>query len=493
MLRKIYFLPTLLLLMHSCSTEQTSIKGNDSALKSKFSNFVSNRENIIAFGQVNMFQVLEKSEYKQNLIVSALIDQFPGVKALNQDSPVYFAVEVNEQNINDINPYDISNISNLKFNGFAYAFIAIKNKSEIKSQLEKEVRVRFKNTDGIDYAQENNGTVALFDDCMMVMVDLNDRNQVGIEQLNSASKLMTEGKSSEIVNKVLSSNSDFMLTYDMGKSVSSVLKGLKISNSETQQLESDLKGCFNTTNFNFENGKIVLTSENILSPAMSKWRITKSDSKEIASTLGAGSPTAAIAMNLDVDQIQKILDSYLKSNMSEIESKLSAGELLEFINRIKAEGFSTVFNGRFGIAAFLKGDGYGFVPKVNFQLGAGAMLMEKLKKYLKKAKTQGYTLENKGNILYGYSGAENAPGKGSLTLPEGAEDFGNYPINGFLDLQKIPLNELNLPEQAMKIIAKLSILKFKVEGDKFTLEIQFKDKSQNALAQMMNSVSGLSL
>ncbi|MBM3160214.1 MAG: hypothetical protein FJZ66_02675 [Bacteroidetes bacterium] len=492
MLRKIYFLPTLLLLMHSCSTEQTSIKGNDSTLKSKFSNFVSNRENIIAFGQVNMFQVLEKSEYKQNLIVSALIDQFPGVKALNQDSPIYFAVEVNEQNINDINPYNISNISNLKLNGFAYAFIAIKNKSEIKSQLEKEVRVRFKNADGIDYAQENNGTFALFDDCMMVMVDLNDRNQVGIEQLKSASKSMNEGKSNEVINKLMASKSDFMLTYDMGKSVSSVLKGLKISNSETQQLESDLKGCFNTTNFNFENGKIVLTSENILSPAMSKWRITKSDSKEIVSTLGSGSPKAAIAMNLDVDQIQKILDSYLKSSMSEIKSKLSASELLEF-NRIKAEGFSTVFNGRFGIAAFLKGDGYGFVPNVNFQLGAGKMLLEKLKEPLEMAKTSGFTIENKGNILYGYSGAQNAPGKGTLTLPEGTEDFGNYPINGFVDIQKLPLNELNLPEQAMKIIAKLSILKFKVEGDKFTLEIQFKDKSQNALAQMMNSVSGLSL
>lgn len=141
----------------------------------------------------------------------------------------------------------------------------------------------------------------------MVMVDLNDRNQVGIDQLNTASKLMTEGKSTEIVNKMMASNSDFMLTYDMGKSVSSVLKGLKISNSETQQLESDLKGCFNTTNFNFENGKIVLTSENILSPAMSKWRITKPDSKEIVSTLGTGAPAAAVAMNLDVDQIQKYL------------------------------------------------------------------------------------------------------------------------------------------------------------------------------------------
>jgi hypothetical protein len=121
------------------------------------------------------------------------------------------------------------------------------------------------------------------------------------------------------------------------------------------------------------------------------------------------------------------------------------------------------------------------------------MLLEKLKEPLEMAKTSGFTIENKGNMLYGYSGAENAPGKGTLTLPEGAEDFGNYPINGFVDIQKLPLNELNLPDQAMKIIAKLSILKFKVEGDKFTLEIQFKDKSQNALAQMMNSVSGLSL
>jgi hypothetical protein len=494
MYKKIFLIPVTLFFLFSCGSEEKTEEANaGSAITSKVSNFISSRENIIAFGHINMFQILGKSDYKKNSLVNAVIDPFiTKMAALNQNSPIYFAVEVNEQNINDFNPYDISNISNLKLNGFAYAFIAIKNKSEIKSQLEKEVRVRFKNTDGIDYAQENNGTFALFDDCMMVMVDLNDRNQVGIDQLKTASKLMTEGKSTEIVNKMMASNSDFMLTYDMGKSVSSVLKGLKISNSETQQLESDLKGCFNTTNFNFENGKIVLTSENILSPAMSKWRITKPDSKEIVATLGTGAPAAAVAMNLDVDQIQKILDSYLKSSMSEIESKLSASELLEF-NRIKAEGFSTVFNGRFGIAAFLKGDGYGFVPNVNFQLGAGTMLLEKLKEPLEMAKTGGFTIENKDNILYGYNGAENAPGKGSLTLPEGAEDFGNYPINGFVDIQKLPMNELNLPEQAMKIIAKLSILKFKVEGDKFTLEIQFKDKSQNALAQMMNSVSGLSL
>ena len=52
--------------------------------------------------------------------------------------------------------------------------------------------------------------------------------------------------------------------------------------------------------------KVILTTENILSPSMSKWRVTKQDTKEIASTLGTGSPTAAIAMNLDIDQIQKI-------------------------------------------------------------------------------------------------------------------------------------------------------------------------------------------
>ena len=42
-------------------------------------------------------------------------------------------------------------------------------------------------------------------------------------------------------------------------------------------------------------------------------------------------------------------------------------------------------------------------------------------------------------------------------------------------------------EEWMKIIDKLSLLKFKVEGDKFTLEIQFKNKSENSLAQIINS------
>jgi len=491
---KIFYLPLLFLAISSCNADENKEEVvSSSALTSKVSNFVSSKENIIAFGHINMFQILSKSDYKKNALVNAVIDPFiTKMAALNQKSPIYFAVELNEQNISSLNVDELIANGNFKPKGYAYAFIAIKDKKEIKKQLEQEVRVRFNSSNGIDYAQENNGTFALFNDCMMMMVDLDDQNKVDIAQLKDAAKLMETGKSSEVVTKTMNSSADFMLTYDMGKSVSSVLKGLNISTSETKQLEADLKGCFNTTNFNFEEGKMVLTSENILSPAMSKWRITKSDSKEIATALGSGAPAAAVAINLDVDQIQKIMDTYLASSLSEIERKMSSTELIEF-ERIKSEGFSTIFNGKFGISAFLKNDGFGAIPNINFQLGAGAMLLEKLKEPLEMAKSGGFSIETKDNMIYGFNGAENAPGKGSLTLPTGAEDFGNYPINGFIDLQKLPMSELGLPDQAMKIIAKLSLLKFKVEGDKFTLEIQFKDKLQNSLAQIINSVSGLSI
>lgn len=84
---------------------------------------------------------------------------------------------------------------------------------------------------------------------------------------------------------------------------------------------------------------------------MSKWRITNQNSKEIVSSLGSGSPAAAIALNIDVDEIQKIFDAYLASSLSEIESKLSPKDLIEF-NRIKNEGLSSLFNGKFGISVF---------------------------------------------------------------------------------------------------------------------------------------------
>ncbi|MBM3430626.1 MAG: hypothetical protein FJX99_06555, partial [Bacteroidetes bacterium] len=108
MYKKIFFIPVTLFFLFSCGSEENSEKANTgSAITSKVSNFISSRENIIAFGHINMFQILGKSDYKKNSLVNAVIDPFiTKMAALNQDSPIYFAVEVNEQNINDINPYD---------------------------------------------------------------------------------------------------------------------------------------------------------------------------------------------------------------------------------------------------------------------------------------------------------------------------------------------------------------------------------------------------
>ena len=172
--------------------------------------------------------------------------------------------------------------------------------------------------------------------------------------------------------------------------------------------------------------------------------------------------------------------------MSEIESKLSPKDLIEF-NRIKNEGLSSLFNGKFGISVFLKNDKFDGIPNINFQLGAGAMLLEKIKEPLEILNSIGFKIETKNNIIYGYNDATNAPGNGSLKLPEGAQDFGNFPMNGFIDFQNLPLDKFVPTEEWMKIIDKLSLLKFKVEGDKFTLEIQFKNKSENSLAQIINS------
>ena len=136
---------------------------------------------------------------------------------------------------------------------------------------------------------------------------------------------------------------------------------------------------------------------------------------------------------------------------------------------------------------FLKNDKFDGIPNINFQLGAGAMLLEKIKEPLEILNSIGFKIETKNNIIYGYNDATNAPGNGSLKLPEGAQDFGNFPMNGFIDFQNLPLDKFVPTEEWMKIIDKLSLLKFKVEGDKFTLEIQFKNKSENSLAQIINS------
>ncbi len=482
-----------LFFLFSCSSdkkvEQKVVKN---IFKTRVKNFLNNNNKVIAFGHADIFKLLNKSEYNKNILSKTIVDPIISkVTTLDQKSPVYFAVEYSgEKNVSSDN-------SKMSFDpltqteGFLYAFVGVSDKMKLKSQIEQiekdeKLGFNFKSSDGIDYFKSENTIVALMDGYLMLMADFNEENEIEISQLKEALKLMDTEKSSAEINKAMESSSDFMFTINMGKSVELSLNNIVKTNIGTEKIKSDLKGCFNITNLDFDKGQIQLTTENILSPAMSKWKLTKSNSKEIVEKLGSGSPDLAMAMNLDMNQFDIMFDTYFKSILSEIESKLSDSELIDF-NKIKTEGLSTLFSGKLGLAGFLNEGG---IPYFNFQLGTGPMLQEKIGGQLDNLKLAGYDITTKNNVIYGYFNTGNNPSNANLTLPEGAEDFGNYPINGFLDFKNLPLNNLGFDDKMINIVKNLSILKFKVEGDKLTLEIKFKDKSKNSIAQIIAAISG---
>ena len=58
MFYKILILPLLLFTIYSCSSDKNQEeKVSNNILITKVSNFVSNKENIMAFGHINMFQI----------------------------------------------------------------------------------------------------------------------------------------------------------------------------------------------------------------------------------------------------------------------------------------------------------------------------------------------------------------------------------------------------------------------------------------------------
>ena len=234
---------------------------------------------------------------------------------------------------------------------------------------------------------------------------------------------------------------------------------------------------------------------------MKKWNLFGTSSKEILPKLGNGSPIAGYLANVNVDEIQKlwnefypdgIVNAIMNMNLGpEIEDQIPP-ELAVMEATLRKDGLQSFFGGEIGMMLYNL-PSKTVEPEMSFFMSIGSNL---------KALIDENGIPEKGNDLnvdiqdshISLSSKDHAPDGKGPELSSKFSNFGKAPISAFIDLAKIPTNDLPREISEFRSIIEMIDyidMEFDMSGGHVTLH--FKDKSKNALTQLGDAAMAIAL
>ena len=460
-----------------------SVKGKEINTKKLFS-FLSNVQNIVALGKIDFTQIIEKSEAKNDPLINAIIQgPLTSLEIITDNAPIYFGLSLDKGVAIPLNPDDLLDMPLVSPEGSVFLFCSVKNQEELVAVLKKELNLAFEKKDSFFTASNESLELVLDEDILYIEMNLSNSNEKSSKTLfdlvNTSDEKYSTSSNEIDFSKLLLGEEDLVFAYNLEKSVSLAQESLQLLNNEgLALLKADLTNCFNKSSIDFQKGKLVISSENILTERMNKWTVLGKDTKEIVRKLGRENPTAAIALNMDINELQKIVDTYLSGSFIEIGQKFNIPEIGETLESLKGNGLKKYFNGILGVSLYMD---QSFIPDFNLYASLGNESMNMLRVPLMDIKTAAAEFKNEGEIILIKSSQKYS----RQTEEEYFSDFsnfGNYPFNAFVDLSQIAWSDFFNEKQIINALESFTSIKLWIENDKFTTEINVQNKDQNFLA-----------
>jgi hypothetical protein len=510
-MRKLSFLPILILLIASCGDEapkKTEQKNwfdaeTDYSFQSKAVNLISNEENIMAYGSIKMNQILKKGLFDSEMAKSSVVKL--GIKELNtinealdMNTPIYYALQKGDS------PEE-SNV---------LLFGKVKDQNKMIENLEEQ----------IPYAnREESDNYSIFYDEEMIMgigkeqfvIKISPMLQLDIRTPKDDIVKLMSSLNSETSNpsvaSIFSESKDMTMAFDY-KELMTMVQAASPTNyyNNMNDMVLDLYDQV-AMDLSFEEGAIKMLYHWNYKKGMDEFDFFKPESKDVVAQLGTGSPVMAFAANIDVENIEKFRKKYYPESIS---NQLESMELEESIKEmipdelaviealIMKEGIKSFIDGRFGAALFMNdGEELG-TPDFNFMAGIGPNMADMIKEGIKEFPEMSmfvdmmnqFTLNDQ--ILLGYSSEEYAPKGTNILKTEKFKNFGNKPISLFIDFSKIPKEGLlkgidrSLAdyEPLLDMVDAITMEFDMTEGN---ITIHTKDANKNALTYIMDRLSDM--
>jgi hypothetical protein len=121
-----------------------------------------------------------------------------------------------------------------------------------------------------------------------------------------------------------------------------------------------------------------------------------------------------------------------------------------------------------------------YKPEFNFYVELGETVLPMAKGMASGLGSSLAKFEIKGSSFNGFTSANFLPGKGTLKLPEGCENFGKKPICGFVNFEGLDMSNFDLSGKE-RYIQLFKYLSFEMDSNGGLLHLEVRNKKKNAL------------
>ena len=449
--------------------------------------YLASESNLISFGAVRIDQMLRKAIYDSKLSDSGLVptDMIEDYsKVIYTELPMYYAVK---SNLRDITTPDVVLVCKIKDASLA---IEIMKKDFQIGEIIEENGVKYLFPSGIKIGLTNNEMIIYISDNI-------DNKRARREIENTIDGLKSKKNNSEIA-QIIAAQDDITFAIIMQQVLKSFTTTL---NAEVPEHNELIEGTI-TMHLSFEKGKIILTNTNYLSQQASGLNIFAKNSKPMLNKLGAGSPSAAITLALNMQGLEKLRKQYLPKSISNAiqDSDLDASikrvvprELSVIEAFIQKDGLQRYIDGNFAFGQYSVDEKH---MEYSAYFGIGPRLEEILKNEFNPIKGFFHSLEIDDTRMELYTSEANGPQNNvnKLQLKPQFEALGAKPISAFWDIEQNPYKELFMNEIVIQRI--LELLKHMTLNADLTggeLIITMKDEEENSMTQIANLIPSLIL
>lgn len=465
-MKKIFSLLVLSVLLFSCGGNK-----DERPIQEFLSAFMNHHETIVAFGKVNLNEILKKSEYKSipkfGMILNKELDELGN--SLNLETPVHFALE---------GPFAEDGTP-----ATTYGFLEVKNSDSLVANLtrkgfdlNKEGEIHFFESGDVAFGIKKNLAI------MITKKGDFDGKKFTIE----AFKKVTDDVSGGKVDEILSTDGDLVVGVSMNNLYSTSNTDLNSLSKEKQaEVEKMVEDSYVMSMLHLNEGELVFETKNLFSEALASRMFFKEDnSAKLVSKLGTGEARIGLSTNIDMKKMQQFLDEFSPNTLKELASLIGAPAQIALMSG-GDDALAGLLSGQIG--AVMVGnplESGAMEPDFNVYLGIeknGYELAKTMEEFLKIGMAK---VELSSSSLAAYSDPAFLPQSGKkIKIPKGCENFGKNGINFFVNLDGIDTEEFML-EDEQRLIYLVKYVNFEMNNNGSKLIVKAKDGNQNIMKQV---------
>jgi hypothetical protein len=471
----------LFTLLFSCSK---SIENRE--LNEYLSSYVQSNDKVIFFGSVDIMQILEKAEYesipKFGIVASSYISELQSGLDLNKG--IFYAIH--GPMAKDGAPEEL------------VCFFYVKDLDSLKMKISQQ---GFDLEEGKDfsYFRDNDVSMAIQGNMAVLLVKNGnfDEKEILAVILDQSRKEIDEKQLLSLSKKV----GDINLIAHMGHLYSTSNTELeKLDEAKKKEILALVTDSYSQSTLFFEAGQMRLKTTHFFNENLRKRNFMRQDAKAgVMKKLGAGSPSLALSLNMDIRQLQAFVEDFSPASLDEMAANI--GGPFQMMMMMAGGKVSNLIDGEIGFAMFgeSKPD-IGVTPDFTFYAGFGPN-GKSLAEMAQNNMGGDMRLQVDSKGVYGASSEDFEYKNGqSISVPMGCEKFGKGALTAYANFEKMDMASFELEGAAkMLTLAKYLTIYFDKDGGEVILKTKnekvniLKQAAQFLLEEFSSQIGGMAI